>query len=154
MPKTMRISLVLQLMAAAAVLGCAVVHLLTVEAIDPAVGPVTYAISVLGGAAFLALTLGLSALRGTSGSRRGRITSTVVLALTPLLLLLGAELLISVLPALAALVPLWSPPSTAHVRATAEPSGSGLELLMDNPSAGTRVPWANSVPGNPHQPGI
>ncbi|MGJ9426591.1 hypothetical protein ACHABX_12205 [Nesterenkonia halotolerans] len=154
MPQSMRISLTLQILAAAAVLGCAVVHLLTVEGIDPAVGPVIYGISTLGGAGTLSLALVLSALRGTSGSRRARRTTTFLLALTPLLLFFGAELLIAVLPAVAAVAPLWARSSSAYVRSTADPARPDLGRLMDSPPSGTRVPWANSVPGNPHQPGI
>lgn len=158
-PTTMRVSFALQLFAAAAVIGIAAVHVITVERSDPAVGPLTYGIAILSGAVILGLVFLLSALRGTGGSRRGRLVATYLLALSIGLLLLGPAMLVAVLPSIAALALLWTPASSAFVRATSasgsvDDGDSEVAALLDSHSSGPRIPWANAMPGNPHQPGI
>lgn len=158
-PMPMRASFMLQLIAAAAVLGVATVHLVTVERDTSEVGPLTYGIATLSAAALLGLVFLLSALRGTGGTRRGRLVATYLLALSTGLLLLGPVMLVVVLPSITALILLWVPASSTFIRAksaagSAEDGDSGVATLVNSRSSGPRVPWANAMPGNPHQPGI
>ncbi|MGJ9425363.1 hypothetical protein ACHABX_05905 [Nesterenkonia halotolerans] len=158
-PMTLRVCFALHFVAAAAAMGAAITHLITVKEIHPAVGPVTYGISTLGGAFVLGLVFFISARRGTGGSGRGRLVATYLLVLSGGLLLLGPLMLVAVVPAFAALMLLWAPSSGAYVRAAtaagvAEDHDSELAALVNSDSSGPSVPWANSMPGNPHQPGI
>ncbi|MGJ9373152.1 hypothetical protein [Nesterenkonia sp. CF4.4] len=85
--------------------------------------------------------------------------ATCILVLTPALLMFGPIMVVTVVPALAGLVLLWTRTSSAYIRrvsdrASGEAEDSVLESLVNSDSSGPRVPWANSMPGNPHQPGI
>ncbi|TLQ00343.1 hypothetical protein FEF26_01910 [Nesterenkonia salmonea] len=158
-PKAMQASYTLQLLAAAAVIGAAVLHLITVERDASEVGPLTYGIATLSAAALMGVVFLLSALHGTGGSRRGRMGSTGVLALSTGLLLFAPMMVVAVLPSIVALILLWVPESSAFVRAhatsdSAEDGDSAVESLLNSPPSGPRVPWANAMPGNPHQPGV
>lgn len=158
-PMTMRWSIALHAVAVAGVLGGVILYLATSQPSNPDIGPLTYWISAISGAVVIGLVYLLSALRGTGGTQRGRLLATVLLALSPVLLVMGPAMLLAVVPSVAALVLLWLPASSAYIRAVSEErmqdnEHSAVTDLVNSGSSGPRIPWANAMPGNPHQPGI
>lgn len=157
-PMAMRWSLALHVVAAAGVFGAVTWLLVTTQSSNPDIGPLTYAMSAICGAVVMRLVYVLSALRGTSGTPGGRLLATALLALSPALLLVGPSMMLAVLASIAALFLLWVPTSSAYIRATSQDataeSSNAMEDLVNSQSSGPKIPWANAMPGNPHQPGV
>ena len=142
-PASLLASMVLHLLSATGLMGLAVFHAFAAEGYDPNVGPLIHGIGIVGMASLLAAALVILGLRGTDGSRRGRLVATVLLALSPTLLLAHSVLLIAVIPALAALVLLWTPSSTTFIRTSEQQGENQVRELLDSNAVDSRVPYSN-----------
>lgn len=143
-PASLKVSMALHLLAAAGLIGLAVFYAFTAEGYDPNVGPLVHGIGIVGMASLVAAAFVILGLRGTNGSRRGRTATTVVLTLSAAMLLIHpVAMLITVLPALAALVLLWLPSSTAFIRTYEARSSGQVRELLESKALSNRVPYSN-----------